>query len=98
MKYFFCRLLPPRPDFVQTLTPDEAQLMQEHGAYWKSMMDKGLIAVFGLVADPKAAYGIGVLTLPDDGDPSALTSQDPTIRANRGFAYEILPMPRAVTR
>ncbi len=98
MKYFFCRLLPPRADFVQTMTPEEAQLMQDHGAYWKGLMDKGLVAVFGLVLDPKAPYGVGVLTLGEAGDPQALTAQDPTILANRGFAYEILPMPRAVTR
>ncbi len=48
MKYFFCKLIPPRLDFVQTITPAEAQLMQEHGAYWKSMMDRGLVAAFGV--------------------------------------------------
>ncbi len=98
MKYFFCRLIPPRPDFVQTITPDEQRLMQEHGLYWKGMMDRGLVAVFGLVGDPKGAFGVGVLTLPDDGDPQALTAGDPTIEANVGFRYEIHPMPRAVTR
>ncbi len=91
-------LAAPRPDFVQTLTTDEAQLMQEHGVYWKGLMDKGLVAVFGLVGDPKSPYGIGVLTLADEADPQALTSQDPTILSKRGFAYEIVPMPRAVTR
>ncbi len=98
MRYFFCKLLPPRPDFVETITAEEAQLMQDHGLYWKGLMDRGLVAVFGLVADPDAAYGIGVLTLGEADDPVALTSQDPTIRANRGFSYRILPMPRAVTR
>ncbi len=98
MKYFFCKLIPPRLDFVQTITPAEAQLMQEHGAYWKSMMDRGLVAAFGLVGDPKGAYGVGILTLDDDGDAQALTADDPTIRARAGFSYEIYPMPRAVTR
>ncbi len=97
MKYFFCRLNPPRPDFVQTITPAEGQLMQEHGAYWKQMMDRGLVAAFGLVGDPKGPYGIGILTLEDDGDPQALTSEDPTIKARVGFSYDIYPMPRAVT-
>jgi hypothetical protein len=98
MKYFFCKLIPPRRDFVQTITPAEGQLMQEHGAYWKGMMDRGLVAAFGLVGDPKGAYGVGILTLDDDGDAQALTADDPTIRANAGFSYEIYPMPRAVTR
>ena len=98
MKYFFCKLHPPRPDFVQTITPQEERLMQAHGAYWKAMMDRGLVAAFGLVGDPKGAYGVGILTLDDESDPHALTSEDPTMQARAGFAYEIHPMPRAVTR
>ncbi len=98
MKYFFCKLNPPRPDFVQTITLEEGRLMQEHGAYWQGMMDLGLVAAFGLVADPKGAFGVGILTLEDDGDPRALTSEDPTMKAGVGFSYEIHAMPRAVTR
>jgi len=98
MKYFFCRLNPPRQDFVQTMTAEEGALMQEHAMYWRGMMDRGLVAVFGLVADPAGAYGVGILTLDDDGDARALTSGDPTIRANRGFRYDIHPMPRAVVK
>ncbi len=98
MKYYYCKLIPPRPDFVQTMTAGEGQLMQQHGAYWKAMMDRGLTAAFGLVADPAGAFGVGILTLDDDADPHALTSQDPTMKANVGFVYEIHPMPRAVTR
>ncbi len=98
MKYFFCKLIPPRPDFPQTMTTEEGRLMQEHSAYWKGMMDQELVAVFGLVADPKGAYGVGILTLNDNGNAQALTSNDPTIKANAGFAYEIYPMPRAVVR
>ena len=98
MKYFFCKLLPPRSDFVQTMTADEGLLMQEHAAYWKRVMDRGLTAAFGLVADPAGAFGVGILTLPDDGDARALTLGDPTIKANVGFSYQIYPMPRAVTR
>ncbi len=98
MKYFFCKLIPPRPDFAQTMTAEEGKLMREHAAYWKGMMDQGLVAAFGLVADPRGAYGVGILTLDDDGNVQALTSNDPTIKANAGFLYEIYPMPRAVVR
>lgn len=98
MKYFFCKLIPPRPNFVQTMTAEEGKLMQEHAAYWKGMMDQGRAAAFGLVADPKDAYGVGILTLDDDENVHALTSGDPTIKANLGFVYEIYAMPRAVVR
>ncbi len=98
MKYFFCKLLPPRANFVQSMTPDEGLLMQEHAAYWRGLMDRGLVAVFGPVADPAGAYGVGILTLPEEGDARALTSDDPTIKANVGFSYQIFPMPTAVTK
>jgi hypothetical protein len=62
------------------------------------MMARGLVAAFGLVADPSGAYGVGLLTLDDNGDAQALTSNDPPMKANRGFAYEIHPMPGAVVR
>lgn len=98
MKYFFCKLIPPRSDFALTMTSEEATLMREHAAYWHGLMDRGFVAAFGLVGDPKGSYGIGVLTLDDTGDPRALTSADPTMKADAGFSYEIYPMPSAVTR
>lgn len=98
MKYFFCKLNPPRRNFVETITAEEGMLMQQHGAYWAEMMQRGLVAAFGLVADPNGAFGVGILTLADEGDPAALTSNDPTIKANKGFRYDIHPMPRAVVR
>ena len=39
MKYCFRKLIPPRTNFVQTLTRREGKLMQEHAAYWKGMND-----------------------------------------------------------
>jgi hypothetical protein len=98
MKYFFCKLNPPRPDFAQTMTAEEAGLMEQHAVYWRGLMERGLVAVLGLVGDPKGAYGIAVLTLDDDGDPHALTADDPVIKAQAGLWYDIFPMPRAVAR
>ena len=98
MRYFFCKLNAPRKDFVQTMSPSEVELMQAHAVYWKGLLDRGLVAAFGLVGDPHAPYGIGILTIGDADDPGALTAADPTIVANVGFSYDILPMPRAVTR
>ena len=93
MKTFFAKLLPPRPDFVMTMTDAERGLMQAHALYWRGMLDQGRAVTFGLVLDPKGAFGIGVLELPDDADANALTNADPTIQANVGFRYELSPMP-----
>ena len=96
MKFYFCRLLPPRPDFAQTLSTDEARLMQEHAAYWRGLLEQGRTVIFGPVAAPEGTYGIGILSLPDDDDPKDVVAADPVSAA--GFRYEVAPMLQAVTR
>lgn len=94
MKTFFCRLLPPRASFLADLTAEEAQLMQQHGLYWRGWMERGCVVAFGPVADPRGGYGIGILEVEDDGEVERFTANDPVILAGRGFAYEVHPMPR----
>ncbi len=96
MKYYLFKLLPPRPTFPADMTPAEAKLMQEHALYWRGLTEQGLVVVFGPVADPRGAYGIAVLQLPDDVDARTLGRSDPTIKADQGFGFEVHPMPQAV--
>jgi len=96
-KYFLCKLIPPRPTFAQDMTDAEAKLMQQHVAYWKGLMDRGLVIVFGPVADPRGAYGVAILELEEE-DANALGMNDPTIKANVGFHFEVHPMDRTVLR
>ena len=98
MKYFFFKLLPPRPTFMQDMTPAELQLMQEHAGYWRGQLERGYAVGFGPVADPAGGFGMGLLELPDEVDPASLTAGDPVIKADVGFRAEIFPMPRAVVR
>jgi len=98
MKYFLCKLIPPRPTFAQDMTDAEAKLMQQHVAYWKGLMDRGLVIVFGPVADPKGVYGVAILELEEEADANALGINDPTIKANVGFHLEVYPMDRAILR
>ncbi len=78
------------------MTQAEAKLMQEHAEYWHDLMRKGLVVVFGPVADPRGAYGIAVLQLDDNADANALGTNDPTIKANVGFKFEVHSMPQVV--
>lgn len=98
MKYYFFKLLPPRPSFMQDMTPEEGHLMQEHAQYWRELFERGYAVGFGPVADPSGPFGMGLLELPDDCDPVPLVENDPVIKANAGFGTEIFPMPRAVVR
>ena len=96
MKYFLYKLIPPRPTFPADMTQAEAKLMQEHSSYWRDLMDKGLVVVFGPVSDPKGTYGIAVLQLEDDADANVLGANDPTIKANVGFKFEVYSMAQVV--
>lgn len=96
MKYFLCRLLPPRPTFAQDMTEAEAKVMRNHVAYWTALAERGTAIVFGPVADPQGAWGVGILEVEDEAEVQSLTTNDPVMRAALGATYEILPMPRAV--
>lgn len=48
------------------MTQAEARLMREHSAYWRQLMSKELVIVFGPVSDPKGIYGIAVIQLEDN--------------------------------
>lgn len=93
---FFCRLIPPRPDFMLTMTADERAIMGAHVGYWTDKVATGNALVFGPVADPGGGYGIGVMQAADLAAMEALRDADPAIKANVGFRYEIFAMPRIV--
>jgi hypothetical protein len=96
MKYYFLKLIPPRPDFMMTMTEAERGLMGAHQVYWRGYAEKGWAVAYGPVADPKGAYGAGFWAVPDDEDVAALAAGDPVIRADAGFRYDIAPMPALV--
>ena len=98
MKYFLCKLLPPRPTFPADMTPREAEIMQAHAAYCGELLKNGKAIVFGPVADPQGVWGLGVLQLPDDTDPQMIVANDPVVKANAGFVYQVMPMLQAATR
>jgi uncharacterized protein YndB with AHSA1/START domain len=97
-RFFLCRLLPPRPSFIQDMTAEELAVMQAHAAYWRGHLKTGAVIVFGPVADPKGSWGMGVVRATGEAEVHAFEAQDPVILSGRGFRYEILPMPNAVFR
>jgi len=93
---FFCKLRGPRADFAQTMTAAEAGLMQQHSVYWRNGIEAGHVIAFGLVADPRGAFGMGIVTFDSDDEARAFTDADPSILSGRGFSFEIAPMPMGV--
>jgi hypothetical protein len=96
VKYYFLKLIPPRPDFMITMTEQERAIMGAHQVYWRGFAEKGWAVAYGPVADPAGAYGAGFWSLPDGEDSAALAAGDPAIKANAGFRYDIAPMPALV--
>lgn len=88
-KYFVLHLLPPRPDFAQTMTDDERSIMMEHVTYWTEKMNQGKVLVFGPVFDPKAVYGLGIVAVDDEQEVKDFIAHDPAGKINR---YEYFPM------
>jgi uncharacterized protein YciI len=97
-RFFLMRLIPPRPTFPQDMSDAERQVMQAHVAYWAERVKEGRMIVFGPVADPSGPWGVGILRVKDEAEAHALKDQDPAVVAALGFRYEVLPMPRAITR
>jgi uncharacterized protein YndB with AHSA1/START domain/uncharacterized protein YciI len=95
---FLVRLVPPRPTFLVDMTPEEGAVMQAHGAYWAGKLAAGVVVAFGPVADPEGVWGVGILRAKDEAEVKVFEAGDPVIRSERGFRYEILPMPRLIAR
>ncbi len=90
MRFFFARLLPPRPSFALDMNPEEAAVMRDHAAYWTDALKRGAAVVFGPVADPAGSSGLGVVRAKDEAEMRAFEAGDPAIRSGRGFRHEVL--------
>jgi uncharacterized protein len=95
-RYFFCRLIPPRPTFATDMTPAEAQVMRAHVGYWTELASQGTALAFGPVADPKGPWGLGIIAAPDAEAMARLQTQDPAILGGIGMRYETLPILQLV--
>jgi uncharacterized protein YciI len=95
--HYLFKLIPPRPSFAHDMTEEERALMEQHADYWRGLLDQGIVLVFGPVFDPKGPYGVAIATAEDEAAALALTAEDPVVKAQSGFAWEVLPM-QVVTR
>jgi uncharacterized protein YciI len=91
MKYYLCKFIPPRAEFLATMSADEREWMKQHGLYLDQLMKQGLVVAHGPVLDPSGGYGVSLFRIADEQDISALTSEDPIIKNGVGH-YEHHPM------
>jgi uncharacterized protein YciI len=98
MKHFLFKLIPPRPTFPDDMTGQEGKVMMEHVEFWKDLAEKRIAVGFGPVADPNGVYGIAIIEVKDENAAYDIRKNDPAIKANVGFKYEIYPMHCLVLR
>lgn len=96
MSFFLCRLIPPRPTFAQDMTEAETKVMQEHVSYWTDLANKGIAIAFGPVADPKGAWGVGILEVESESDIQSISGNDPALKSGIGCKFESYLMPQIV--
>ncbi len=91
MKYYLCKYMPPRADFIPTMTDEEKQWMAQHGAFLDDLLAQGQIVAHGPVMDPVGGYGVSLFQIADNQDIAAITAQDPIVKNGAGH-YEHHPM------
>jgi uncharacterized protein YciI len=89
-QYFFLKLNPVRPDFSQTMTSEERQIMTKHVNYWKDLMAEGKVIVFGPVLHPESVYGIGVIAANNEDEVKEFIAKDPATSINRYEYHKLM--------
>ncbi|MFZ6768720.1 YciI family protein [Undibacterium sp. Di26W] len=97
MKYYLCKFIPPRADFLATMSDEEKKLMGQHGAFLNDLLEKGLIVAHGPVIEANGGYGVSLYQITDDQDISSLTSEDPIVKNGVGH-YEHYVMLHLASR
>ena len=79
MATFVLRLIAPRPNFAQTLTDSEREIMNRHAAHWRPHLERGDMVVFGPVLTDEGSYGLAVVETDDEQALREFAAQDPVV-------------------
>jgi uncharacterized protein YciI len=79
MPTFVLRLIAPRPNFAQTLTDSEREIMSGHAAHWGQYLERGDMVVFGPVLTEEDSYGLAVVETDDEQALRDFAAQDPVV-------------------
>jgi uncharacterized protein YciI len=79
MPVFVLRLKAPRPQFAQTLTDSEREIMARHGAHWRPYVTRGDMVAFGPVLTDDDSYGLAVVETDDEQALRDFAARDPVV-------------------
>ncbi len=88
MATFVLRLIAPRPNFAQTMTAAEREIMDSHAAHWRPYLERGEMVVFGPVLTDDDPYGLAVVETDDEQALREFTAQDPVVTSETA-AFEV---------
>jgi uncharacterized protein len=88
MPTFVLRLIAPRPNFAQTMTDSEREIMNRHAAHWRPYLDRGDMVVLGPILTDADSYGLAVVETDDEQALREFAAQDPVVTtATAGFEF-----------
>ncbi|HEY0701986.1 MAG TPA: YciI family protein [Candidatus Acidoferrales bacterium] len=90
-QHYFMRLVPPRPIFPGSMTPEELALMGRHKEYVAKAFDAGKVLAYGPVLDPAGAFGIALLEMNDLAEAEDFARNDPSITGGMN-TFTLAPM------
>jgi uncharacterized protein YciI len=79
MTTFVLRLKAPRPDFAQTMTDEEREIMGRHAAHWQPYLEAGRMVVFGPVLTDTDSFGLAVVEAEDEQEIRDFAAADPVV-------------------
>ena len=92
MPTFALRLIAPRPNFAQTLTEAEREIMGRHAEHWRPYLERGDMVVFGPVLTEQDSYGLAVVDTDDEQALREFAAQDPVVTTGTaGFEFGRFP-------
>jgi uncharacterized protein YciI len=95
-KPFLLKLFAPRVTFHLDMTEAERAVMQEHGVYWRGLLDQGVAVAYGPVLDPKGSWGVAIMEVEDAAAAENVACNDPAGKS--GMHIEVYPMAALVKR
>jgi len=96
-RYFFVRLLGPRPTFPHDMNDAERALMREHALYTQRHFLAGEIVIYGPVIQELDSFGMAVFGVASEVEVRAVMDADPSVVAGMN-RYELAPMHVAAAR
>ncbi len=97
MTTFVLRLKAPRPNFAQTLSDSELEIMGRHAAHWRPYLDRGDMVVFGPILTDEDSYGLAVVEADDEQALREFAAQDPVVTTGTA-AFEFGRLARGHVR